>query len=333
MTLAFTFLFFIAGIVLLVGGADFAIVNAQRLGQRTGVSAVTLGVVVVAFGTSLPELLVTVLAALRGHPEIGIGNVVGSNIANVGLIVGLAAALAPFATQRRLVRIELPIVLASTILLYIAGRDQQLSRPDALVLLVCFSFYLAFVLTAERRSLLERAELATSATLQDGLAATARHHGHDGGHKDLESSPVLALKTAVGLCALLGGSYLIVENGAELARAMGVGETLIGLSLVAVGTSLPELAAALAAARRRNADLIMGNILGSNIFNILFILGVTVMIRPFSIPPVVAHTDAPIAGLFSLALLPLMLTGRVRRPAGVILLSSYAAYIGWRFVG
>lgn len=313
-----TLLLFAIGVALLVWGADFAIDNAQRLGYRSGISTVTLGVVVVAFGTSLPELLVTSVAGVKNHPEIALGNVIGSNIANVGLIVGLTGLIAPFATKRRLLRVELPIVLGSTLLLYVCVLDLYLGRLNAFILLVCFGLYLFYVLHAERRSLLAKAQ-----AIEKSSKSSLNRHAI--------SSWLLLFKSMVGLAALLFGSWLIVENGAALARRMGVGEALIGLSLVAVGTSLPELAAGMAAARRRDADLIMGNILGSNIFNILLILGVAVMIRPFKVEYVVAHVDTVIAGLFSLALLPLMIFGRIRRPAGGIFLAAYIGYILWRF--
>lgn len=319
---------FTAGIALLVWGADFAIDNAQKLGYRSGISAVTLGVVVVAFGTSLPELLVTIVAATKNHPEIALGNVIGSNIANVGLIVGATGLIAPFATQKRLLRIELPVVLGATLLMYFFALDLVMQRLNGVFFLIGFGVYLIFILRVERN------ELIAKAAEIEKQAAPSGPTNHT-----TESNARLLIKSLIGLAALLSGSWLIVENGADLAhRVLATrmsekeAEALIGLSLVAVGTSLPELAAAMAAARRRDADIIMGNILGSNIFNILLILGVASVLRPITVEPIIVHGDMIIAGIFSLALLPLMITGKIRRPGGFLFLVAYAVYIVWRFI-
>jgi cation:H+ antiporter len=203
------------------------------------------------------------------------------------------------------------------ILMYYTASDLYMGQLNALVFLGCFAAYLFFVMTCERNRIAEAAKIDNES------------NGND--KKPHQSPHRLLFMTAVGLSALLGGSYLIVETGAGLARDLGVSETLIGISLVAVGTSLPELAAAIAAIRHKDTDLIMGNILGSNIFNVLLVLGTAGLLHPFEIEQSIAHIDILIMSLFSFALVPFMVKGRIGKSGGILFLAAYVIYIFWRF--
>lgn len=303
------------GFVLVIKGADLFVSGASAMARRLHVSDLAIGLTVVAFGTSLPELAVNVAASIRGDAGITIGNILGSNIANILLILGVAGVILPLAVARGTVWKEIPLSLLAALLVGVLANDRfidgadlsHLTRIDGLVLLSFFAVFLYY--TA-------------------GIARTI-----EGVPEPLDKGTQPAWKTgmlmAVGFVALLVGSMWVVDGAVKLATALGVRQTVIGLTIVAIGTSLPELATSVAAAYRRNAEIAIGNVVGSNIFNIFFILGVSSLIRPIPFEPK-ANADIGVAIVASGLLFLCMFTGKRRmldRWEAAIFLGLYGAYI------
>jgi cation:H+ antiporter len=305
---------FAGGLALLVFGADWLIGAAARLATRYGVSAFVVGLTVVAFGTSGPELVVSAVASLRGSGDIAIGNVVGSNIANIALILGVSAIMCPIAIQRGMLARDVPLMVGFSVLLYLLILDGELGRFEGGVLLAAFAGFMLYVVFAARQQ--RPGALQVEEVVAEGEARTGRD----------------AALVLVGVVALAVGAHLMVEGASSLARDLGVSEVVIGLSLVAIGTSLPELAASIAAARRREPEIIVGNIVGSNIFNVTLILGTASVLRPLGVHEHVIRMEAPIMIGISALLLPLVYTGmRLARWEGWVLLAGYAGFLAWLF--
>jgi cation:H+ antiporter len=302
------------GVAILVVGAEFFVKGASSLAERFGISQFVIGLVVVGFGTSTPELAVNIDAAVNGNTDIAIGNVVGSNIANVGVILGLAALIAPLAVHLRMVRVELPIMIAVSFLLWGLASFGQLVRWEGFILLGAFAAFLLFLLKSSKNEPADvQAEFA-----EENPKATR--------------SPVWTIGLIVfGLIALMGGAHLCVVAAVTLAKMWGMSELVIGLTIVAIGTSLPELASSVMAAYRGNADIAIGNVLGSNIYNILCVLGITAIITPLpTAAPTLMWLDIPVMIGFALVLVPMMLMGlKITRWNGALLLGAYAVYVGY----
>jgi cation:H+ antiporter len=295
-------LFIAAGLGLLLAGGGWLVSGAAGLAWRAGLSPLVIGVTLVGMGTSLPELLTSVRAAQQGAPGIALGNVVGSNIANIGLILGVAAVLSPIAFPRSTWRRDGLLLLGVTILgaLWIA-MAAGLGRPGGLVFHAAFAAWLVWQLRSGGGDAAETSDLTP---LRAGLLLL------------------------VGFAGVLLGAELLVRGAIGAARSLGVSEAVIGLSVVAVGTSLPELATSVVAARRGRADLALGNVLGSNIFNLLGILGVTALIAPVAgFDARMIAVDLPAMAAAVVLLLALGFEGRIGRVAGAVLLGAYATYI------
>jgi cation:H+ antiporter len=303
-----------AGVAILAIGADLFVRGASGVAERFGISQFVIGLVVVGFGTSTPELAVNLDAAITGSTDIAIGNVVGSNIANVGVILGLAAVVAPLAVQLRMVRVELPIMIGVSLLVWAMASFGEIKRWEGAVMLLGFGAFLWFLLKTSKN---ESAEVKQEYTDEN---PPRRHDGWKA-----------AGFIIVGLLGLMGGAHLAVEAATTLARLWGLSELVIGLTIVAIGTSLPELASSVAAARRGHADIAIGNVLGSNIYNILFILGATALITPLpTAAPTLMWLDIPVMIAFAVALVPMMMMGlKITRANGVLLLLAYAAYVAY----
>ncbi len=313
MSLLLDLLLFAAGLALLLGGASALVTGGSRIAGRLGVAPVVVGLTVVAFGTSAPELVVSLVAALRGSSGLMLGNVIGSNLANIGLILGLAAVISPVAVDRHLLRLEVPLLLLGTALFAGLLMDSVLGRLDGLALTVLFAVFMVLTLRSAQGGGVARSLAA------DARAATPSGHG-------LPASAALA---AVGIVALAGGGQLVVGAATRTALRLGASETLIGLTLVAVGTSLPELATTLVAAARRHGDLALGNVVGSNLFNLLGVAGPVALIRPVAVPAGVRSEQLPALALMTV-LLPLAMLGRrVGRAWGVALLLVYIGLTAW----
>lgn len=309
-------LLFLLGLGLLYLGAEWLVLGSGRLARSVGISALAVGLTVVAFGTSTPELVVSVLASARGQADVAVGNVVGSNIVNIALILGLSALIHPLRVQARLVRREIPIVIAASVFLLLLAADGTLGRLDGALLLLGFAGYLVFVVRASRGE--GPAEAAAAAAAVGVEEEVARAPGR------LPNGVLIA----AGLLALVAGAYLLVETSVAFARRLGVPELVIALTLVAAGTSLPELATSAVASLRRRADIAIGNVVGSNIFNILAILGISAVLRPLRAAPPILAFDGPVMLGAAALLLPLAWSRfRLERWEGFLLLMGYVAYI------
>ncbi len=315
-------LLLLLGIALLTGGGEALIRGALGLAERTGLSPLLVGLVVVGFGTSMPELVVSVDAVLGGHPDIAVGNVVGSNIANVLLILGLCAVVTPlYITPLGLRRDAVTVIGATVLFLFFATGDGVFGWQAGLVLLSSLAAYLTLSYYTERR-----ATDSPTATVHQAEASALERHPHS-----VARSVAVVL---LGFVLLIGGSRIVLIGAVGIARGLGVSEALIGLTLVAVGTSLPELTISFISALRRQADVAVGNILGSNIFNLLGILGVAACVQPLTVEGRIASIDQWVMLGAAVALVLFLLTGhRLNRLEGAALLSCYIGYIGASYVG
>jgi cation:H+ antiporter len=287
----------IGGLVLLIKGADWLVEGASSLARKYNISDMAIGLTIVAFGTSAPEMVVNVFAAMNNHPDLVFGNLIGSNNFNLLAILGIAGIIMPMTVQSSTVWKEIPLSLLAAIVLFVLGNDAMIwgaetniiSRFDALILLVMFGGFLFYVYK----------QMKTDPT---EIPATAKNH----------KPWMLALYIAGGLTGLVIGGRLVVTNAVSIATAMGVSEKIIGLTIVAAGTSLPELATSVVAALKKNNDIAIGNIIGSNIFNIFLILGVSAMTKPAAFSTVF-NTDIYILIGATLFLFIYMFTGKQKR--------------------
>jgi cation:H+ antiporter len=302
----------ICGIGVLYYGAEWLVRGSARLAASLGVSPIVVGLTIVSFGTSAPELVVCTVAAMGGNPNLAIGNVMGSNLANIGLILGVTALVRPLEVHARVVWREMPLMLIVTLALYpLIWDDLRLGRGDGVILLMALVAYLVFVFQSVGD---EAPEILGE--YEDFMKASEK------------TSNVVAAKdvfwVVVGSACLVLGGYAIVEGAVEVAGALGISEVVIGLTVVAVGTSLPELATSLVAALREEADIAVGNVIGSNIFNVAAILGTASFLEPLDIPESVLYRELPAVVLMSLLLFPILRSGwKIRRWEGAILLSAY----------
>ncbi len=297
-----TYLFFVLGLGALFLGGEGLVRGASAVARHFRLSPMVIGLTVVGFGTSAPELLVSIQAALAGQPAIAIGNVLGSNVANVLLILGVSALIAPLVIPVKKLWRDLVIMLAATGAIWFMLQDGSVTRADGGIL---FAGLIAFLVLALRS-----------------------------GNVDFDESQAMMPQwkawayTLGGLIVLVIGARLLVDSSTQIARAFGISEAVIGLTIVAIGTSLPELATSIIAAFRKQTDIAVGNVVGSNIFNIFGILGVTALISPIPADPRFAMADMPwVAGTAMGLGLMAMILGGLPRIAGVILLAGYGAYV------
>lgn len=296
---------------LLFLGAESLVKGSASLAIRAGLSSLLVGLTIVAFGTSSPELVVSVKAALSHQGDIAVGNVIGSNSFNIGVILGLTSLVCPIPVAWQIIKIDAPIALGVTLLTLLLFLDHTLSRGEGLVL---FAGIIAYVWMGV---VLGRRRAKPDSESQDAVAgqAVSRHWSID------------VIYILGGLAVLILGSRLLVDHAVALAKALGVSEAIIGLTIVAAGTSMPELATSLVAAVRKQPDIAIGNIVGSNIFNILAILGLAAMISPLSAPDI-AMSDYAVMVVFTVLLIPLLYTGRIlHRLEGALLLALYGVYL------
>lgn len=331
------YVYLVGGLVILLVCGDFLVRGAASLAARYGVSPLLIALTIVAFGTSAPELLVSVRAALAGAPGIALGNVVGSNIANILLILGLPALILPIACTGRTVPHNMIVMMAASVLLIVLCFVGTLGVWQGVLLLSLLLAYLVYSGWDARMHPYDPPPLAAD---EDAIPATAAPRDSFAGdtaardlpHGDVKplnlSRRVIAAKILFGIAGLPIGAHLVVDGGTEIAQVFGVSDAVIGLSLIAVGTSLPELATSVMAVFRRNDDVVVGNIIGSNIMNILAILGVTALIAPLPVASdfLTFHLWVMLGAV--VMLLPMAMTGgKVGRVAGVVFLSAYGAYL------
>lgn len=306
--------FLALGSVLLYAGGEGLVRGAGTMALRLGMSPFIIGITIVAFATSAPELAVSLQAALAGADDVAIGNVVGSNIANIGLILGICAVLRPVKIEARILSLDLPWLIFVSLLLVAFLNDGHISRPAGLVFLAGLGVFLYWnIQVARREQEDERVRLEF-----EGAVPHVK-----------ESALMDWLFILGGLVALVAGGAAFVRGGVGLATALGVSPALIALTVIAIGTSLPELATSIVASLKGNDDIAVGNVIGSNFFNILAILGITAVLRPLDRGDI-TMVDLVAMLMFALLLVPLiMVRQRIGRPEGLALLAAYVAYIAW----
>lgn len=302
----------LAGLALLLVGGRFLVRAGVTLAEGMGVSPLMIGLTIVAIGTSSPELLVNLMAALKGVPSLGVGNVIGANIANVLLVLGAAGLVYPIARNSAILRRDGPVMLVAVLAFAVAAWDGRLTRWQGLLMIACWGAYLVAVYRIERRS---------KAAIAERKAETRE--------LEVRRQPLwlTALILSGSIAALIGGSHLLVEGAVVAARGLGVGEAVIGATVVAFGTVMPELVASITAALHRHTDLALGNVIGSIVVNVLGVLGLTAAVTPFPIPPEVLHFD-----LWVMLAACVLLVALGRRPHGIgrwtagVMVAAYVAY-------
>lgn len=317
------------GVAALYFGAEWLVRGSAGLARSFGVSALVVGLTVVSLGTSMPELVVSAGAALEGKSDIALGNVVGSNIVNIGVILGLTAIISPPRVERGMILRELPVLFLATAAVPVFLVDGVLGRIEAALLLAGALAFTYFLIAASRRGAVEHS-VEDEAEILEELEERVLH--------DLDLSPGARLKLGaiglVGLGVLILGGKLFVDGAVGIASRVGMSERVIGLTVVAVGTSLPELAASLVAALRGHSDIAVGNVVGSNIFNLLLILGGAALISPIAGSLDVYALDFAVVGVMTLLAVVFLRTERViRRWEGVLLTVIYVGYLAALIVG
>ncbi|EEH69111.1 calcium/sodium antiporter [Acinetobacter haemolyticus] len=315
--MAFAVIAVIVGLILLVWSADKFIDGASATAGHLGMPPLLVGMIIVGFGTSAPEIVVSVMAAIDGNPGLALGNAYGSNIANIALILGVTALIHPIMVQSAVVRKELPILLLVTAICILQIFDEMLSRIDAVLMLLMLVLYMGW-------------------SIWQGMRSQSDVLSHEF-NTDLQSKKT-PLKSSIfqllfGLIILVISSRLLVWGAVEIAQAFGVSDLIIGLTVVAIGTSLPELASSIAAARKGELDIAIGNVIGSNMFNTLAVVGLAGVIHPTVVPQEVLHRDMVVMGALTLSLLIFTLSfkgrGRIGRVKGGVWLFSFVAYTAY----
>lgn len=302
-------LWFVVGLVVLLVGGQVLVRGAVGLARSLGVSSLVVGLTVVSFGTSAPELAVSIASALRGVDDVAVANVVGSNVANILLVLGACAAFRAVTIAPRLATIVTPLMVLCSFALLRFTWDYRITRLEAGALIAGLGGYLLLSLLMSRSKPIDDVGAAPQPTRRFAL------------------NGILCI---AGLAMLVVGSDVMVKAAVRLASAAGVSEIVIGLTIVAVGTSLPEMATSVIAVIRKEPDIAAGNVVGSNIFNILCIVGVTGLVCPLTVSPVLVSRDITVMIAAALILLPMVLTQRtITRAEGVVLLAGYGAYLGW----
>lgn len=300
-----------AGLVVLVLGGDFLIKGSSSIALKMKLSPLVVGLTIVAFGTSAPELLISVKAALTSSPDLAMGNVIGSNICNLALVLGLTAIISPIYVKRNTIWIDWPMTMGSSLLLYILVREGLINSYEGLIFILILVLYLFFVIRKSRKDINVARELQQEFNLPKSSSTYLKDFTY----------------IAIGSIGLFFGAELFVSSAQDLARNLGIEERIIGITVVALGTSLPELVTATVASFKKETDLALGNLMGSNIFNILSILGITSIIKEIEVSDVILNTDIIWMLGITLIILPMMLSKRqIGRIEGIILLFIYIYY-------
>jgi cation:H+ antiporter len=310
--------FFALGLAALMAGAQSLVHGASRIALSLGLSPLVVGLTIVAFGTSAPELAISVGAAVHGANDIAVGNVVGSNIFNVLMIIGISALIAPLTVHAQVIRQEVPIMISASLLLLVMMLDARLSWIDAAILLGLLIAYVVFLVRQSRAETLQTQEIYAEAV--------------EDPHRWDRHWSVQVLLILVGLGLLIAGSNWLVDASVAFARAMGVSDLVIGLTIIAAGTSMPELATSIVAAMRGERDIAIGNVVGSNTFNVLGCLGVTGLVASsgLEISPAVMNFDIWVMAAVALACLPVFIAGReIGRAKATLFVGYYVAYLAY----
>lgn len=306
------------GLAGLVWGAELMVKGAASIATRLGIEPVIVGLTIVAFGTSAPELAVSVGAAFGGETDLALGNVVGSNTANVLLILGTSAVVGGLAVTMRIIRLDIPILLVASVAMFLLALDREIGRLDSGLLFAGVVTYTVWLVRAARRGGGPGEFDESVEELEEALVE--------------RPVPVLLLLVAAGVTVLVVGSQLLVGSATDIAEHFGVSDLVIGLTVVSIGTSLPELATSVMAVRRGERDIAIGNVVGSNLFNLLSVLGLTGLVAPDAIPvdDAAIRLDLPVMLAATLALVPIIWNGfEIKRWEGGLLLAFYLAYVGF----
>jgi len=319
------FIFLAAGFLLLYYGAEWLVKGSASLARSLGISAVVIGLTVVAFGTSSPELVVSIVSSIKGRSMIAIGNVVGSNICNIALVLGMAAVLLPIRADRSVVRRDIPLMLAISVLLLVLSLDSMITRMEGGILFAGIILYTLFNYYQPKTP-------GGPGGLKPDAARDVETELAEIGV--VESRPRQILLIVLGIAGVVGGAQVLIDAAVAIMKDFGVSEKFIGLTIVALGTSLPELATSIVAAMRKEMDISIGNLVGSNVFNILSVVGAAALVRPIPIPGGFVESGLVIdyGVMMGVSLLPWLMMQKdytVRRSGGLILLGCYAAYIGY----
>ena len=312
MNILIAIILLVLGFVMLTKGADWFVDGSSALAARLGIPQLVIGLTIVAMGTSAPEAAVSITSALKGNEGITVGNVVGSNIINILLILGIASVIVPLAVQKSTRMIEIPYMIAITILFGVLGyTGEMITRIEGGILWIAFLIYLGYLLWMAKKGKEENEP-----------------------DEKQKSLPVQLLMILVGLVCIVFGSDFVVDGATEIAKVIGISERIIGLTIVAFGTSLPELVTSVTAARRGNADIAIGNIVGSNVFNILFVAGTSALISPVVFESKFLF-DTIVATAVAILLLVCVCNkeGKLKRAGGIIMLAAYAAYFVKLLIG
>jgi len=312
-----TILLLLGGLVLLVAGAELLVRGASKIAVIAGISPLVIGLTIVAYGTSSPEMAVSIQASLSGQADISLGNVVGSNIFNVLAILGLASIISPLPVSQQLIRLDVPIMIGVSVLLFLMGLDGNLSRLEGTLLFAGAVAYTVFLIYQSRQ--------------EQDAGVRAEYEQEYGG--DRQSSLKIWMTNILlilgGLVLLVLGSQWLTTSSVAIARSLGISELVIGLTLVAAGTSLPELASSVIASLKGEQDIAVGNVIGSNIFNILVVLGLSAAFSTtgINVSPAALNFDIPFMIAVAIACLPIFFSGnRIARPEGILFLGYYVAY-------
>lgn len=326
-------LLFVVGLLMLYYGAEWLVKGSSSLARGLGVAPIVIGLTVVAFGTSAPELVVSVVSSIKQKSMIAVGNVVGSNICNISLILGLAAVFQPLASHRSVVRRDIPLMLGISLYLLLLTMNSKLGRLEGATLfggIILYTFFNYYIAIKESKRASVGASMAPEAALK-GVVAPAEEIEY------IPSRPKQILLVVVGIIGVVGGAEILIDSAIEIMQVLGVSEKFIGLTIVAFGTSLPELATSVVAALRKEMDISIGNLVGSNVFNILSVLGAASLVRPIPIPGGFVESGLAIDYLVMIltSFLPWVMMRRtftVSRVDGIILLCCYAGYMSYLVV-
>ncbi|KPF75142.1 sodium:calcium antiporter [Blastomonas sp. AAP25] len=317
-------LFLLLGLVLLIGGGDILVRGAVRIAERLRLSPMLIGLTVVGMGTSMPELAASVQASLAGSPGIALGNIVGSNIANALLILGAAALIAPIAVQSKALWRDGGVATLAAMALLAAGASVGLSRAAGFAFLCAMAGYIYFAYRQERAGAPHGAAYDRAIAMEEVDPALVPHD------KPTASLATALALFAVGLALIVAGGVVLVDAAIQIAQQLGISDAVIGLTIVAIGTSFPELVTSVIAAYRRQGDIALGNVLGSNIYNILFIGGITGVVAPTAVPASIMGFDLWVLLATSVLVMVLALTGRrLGRIEGLTLVAAYCVYLGY----
>lgn len=315
-----SFVLLIIGLILVIKSADVLIDSSSKIAKRFGVSTFVIGITVVAFGTSAPELVVGILSAINGTNQLGLGTVVGSSYANMTLIVGLSALVFPLVVHDQAIKRELPMLIGvQVVFAAMILWGNQLSRLDGVLLLLGFVAFMAYIVLDSKESM--------SISIDDEGDIDTDNDGNQAKAEKARSLPVLVIFSLLALVGLYIGGQLSVDNSVLIAKSFGLSETIIGLTIVAVATSLPELVTSIVAMRKNERDIVLGNCIGSNIFNILLVMGASAAIHPFKIQENMTLDLLLIIGIIVIIYLFTLFTKKVSRWFGVLLILAYFLYL------